>query len=152
MWTFQSVISLHVLKLGLNKSMHASDNEQRISKLQPKPPVLNMSGLRIWQGCEYARITQGAEYAWISHNALTIPQYVWICLNNAEYDSICRHILEKTEYWTCQNSECFWCNVCGTRVFGKYFIKNTRKRGSLRETYWSFSSEILLKLHFQWKI
>ena len=27
-------------------------------------PVLNMSGLRIWQGCEYARVTQGAEYAW----------------------------------------------------------------------------------------
>ena len=27
-------------------------------------PVLNMSGLRIWQGCEYARVTQGAECAW----------------------------------------------------------------------------------------
>ena len=25
------------------------------------PPVLNMPGLRIWQGCEYARVTQGAE-------------------------------------------------------------------------------------------
>ena len=28
-----------------------------------KPPVLNMPELRIWQGCEYARVTQGAEYA-----------------------------------------------------------------------------------------
>ena len=27
-----------------------------------KPPVLNMSGLKIWQGCEYARVTQGAGY------------------------------------------------------------------------------------------
>ena len=27
-----------------------------------KPPVLHMLGLRIWQGCEYARVTQGAEY------------------------------------------------------------------------------------------
>ena len=28
-----------------------------------KPPILNMLGLRIWQGCEYARATQGAEYS-----------------------------------------------------------------------------------------
>ena len=28
---------------------------------QGKSPVLSMSGLRIWQGCEYARNTQGAE-------------------------------------------------------------------------------------------
>ena len=27
------------------------------------PLVLNMPGLGIWQGCEYARITQGSEYA-----------------------------------------------------------------------------------------
>ena len=27
------------------------------------PPVLNMLGLRIWQGCEYASATRGAEYA-----------------------------------------------------------------------------------------
>ena len=26
-------------------------------------PVLNMSGLKIWQRCEYVRVTQGAEYA-----------------------------------------------------------------------------------------
>ena len=30
------------------------------------PPVLNMPGLDIWQGGEYARVTQGAEYALIS--------------------------------------------------------------------------------------
>ena len=29
-----------------------------------------MSGLEIWQGCEYTRVTQSAEYA------LKIPQYV----------------------------------------------------------------------------
>ena len=33
-----------------------------------KRPVLNMPGLRIWQGCEYAKVTQGAEYAWIILN------------------------------------------------------------------------------------
>ena len=33
------------------------------------PSVLNMPGeLRIWQGCEYARVTKGVEYAWISLN------------------------------------------------------------------------------------
>ena len=30
------------------------------------PPVLNMPGLDIWQGGEYARVTQAAEYALIS--------------------------------------------------------------------------------------
>ena len=43
------------------------------------PAVLNMLGLRMWQGCEYARVTQEAEYAWIT---LNMP-YVWICLNNS---------------------------------------------------------------------
>ena len=33
-----------------------------------EPPVLNILGLRIWQGCEYAVVTQGAEYAWVSLN------------------------------------------------------------------------------------
>ena len=33
---FQSIISLHMLKLGLNKSMCASDDEQGINKLWPK--------------------------------------------------------------------------------------------------------------------
>ena len=32
------------------------------------PPVLNMPGLRIQQGCEYARVRKGGEYAWISLN------------------------------------------------------------------------------------
>ena len=32
---FQSIISLHVLKLALNKSMRASDDEQGINKLRP---------------------------------------------------------------------------------------------------------------------
>ena len=37
-------------------------------KVLDKPPVLNMPGFRMWQGCEYVRVRQGAEYAWISHN------------------------------------------------------------------------------------
>ena len=32
---FQSIISLHALKLALNKSMRASDDEQVINKLRP---------------------------------------------------------------------------------------------------------------------
>ena len=32
-------------------------------KVLNKRSVLNMPGLRIWQGCEYARVAQGAEYA-----------------------------------------------------------------------------------------
>ena len=36
------------------------------------PLVLNMPGLTVWQGCEYARDTQGAENAWISLNMLNI--------------------------------------------------------------------------------
>ena len=31
-------------------------------------PVLNMSGLKIWQRCEYVRVTQGAEYALVKLN------------------------------------------------------------------------------------
>ena len=33
-----------------------------------KPPVPDMPGLRIWQGCKNPRVTQGAEYASISLN------------------------------------------------------------------------------------
>ena len=33
-----------------------------------KSLVLNMIGLKIWQGYGYARVTHGAEYAWISLN------------------------------------------------------------------------------------
>ena len=32
---FQSIISLHALKLALNKNMRASDDEQGINKLWP---------------------------------------------------------------------------------------------------------------------
>ena len=38
-------------------------------------------------------------------NALIVAQYVWLCLNNAEYHWICRHIPEKIENWICQNSD-----------------------------------------------
>ena len=37
--------------------------------------VLNIPGLRIWQGCKYVRVTPGTEYA------LIMPQYTWVCLN-----------------------------------------------------------------------
>ena len=33
---FYSIISFHALKLALNKSMHASDDEQGINKVWPK--------------------------------------------------------------------------------------------------------------------
>ena len=36
---FQSIISLHVLKLALDKSMRASDDEPVISKLRPYEPL-----------------------------------------------------------------------------------------------------------------
>ena len=36
-----------------------------------------MPGLRIWQGCEHARVTQGAG----SHN---IPEQALICLKNVQ--------------------------------------------------------------------
>ena len=62
-----------------------------------------MLGLKIWQGCEYARVTEGAEYAWIALNM----SYVLICLNNAYYDWICVyvHTPEKhsAEYTRIQN-------------------------------------------------
>ena len=44
-----------------------------------KPSVLNMPGLRIWQGCENEMVTQGAEYV------LVISQNARICFNNTEY-------------------------------------------------------------------
>ena len=36
LYNFQSITSLHVLKLALNKSTRASDNEQSINKLWPQ--------------------------------------------------------------------------------------------------------------------
>ena len=57
------------------------------------PPVLNMPGLRIGQGCEYERVTKGAKKAWI---IFKMPQCAGICLNNAEYASVCL------------NSKCVW--------------------------------------------
>ena len=49
-----------------------------------------MSGLRIWQGCEYARVTQGAEYVWMSQN---MPQY---SPNMREYALIRLDMIEYT--------------------------------------------------------
>ena len=59
-------------------------------KVLNEPPLLNMSGLRIWQSCEYVNVTQimgYTDYAWINlNNALIMSQYDWICLSNTEYD------------------------------------------------------------------
>ena len=41
-------------------------------------PVLNMTRLRIWQSCEYARVTQGAQIC------LNKPEYVLIMMNMVE--------------------------------------------------------------------
>lgn len=35
LWIFQSMISFHELKLGLNKSMQAADDKQGINNLRP---------------------------------------------------------------------------------------------------------------------
>ena len=43
-----------------------------------------MPGLRIWPGWVYTRVTEGCEYA------LIMPEYVGICLNSAEYASVCQ--------------------------------------------------------------
>ena len=36
---------------------------QKFHKVLNMPPVLNMQGLGIKEGCEYARVTQDPEYA-----------------------------------------------------------------------------------------
>ena len=47
--------------------------------------VLNMPGLWIWQGSEWARVTQGSKYAMIYLNMseydVNMPDYVWIFHN-----------------------------------------------------------------------
>ena len=54
------------------------------------PLVQYMPGVRIWQGCEYARVAQGAEYAWIS---LNMP---WLCPNIREFALITLNMIELT--------------------------------------------------------
>ena len=77
-------------------SEHARSTLHRVLN---KPPVLNMLGLRIWQGFECATVTQGAEYVLISLNtSYKVSQYIWIYVNNAELGWMCWHIPEK-HYW-----------------------------------------------------
>ena len=70
-----------------------------------KPPVLNMLGLRILQGCEYDAVTQGAEYAWTSLNipqkCINTHEYVLITLNIIEYVGIypIKRVLNIPEFW-----------------------------------------------------
>ena len=60
-------------------------------------------------GCEYVTVTQGAEYAWINLNMpYKLDISPWICLNSAEYASICLHIPEQTEFWICHDPEYVW--------------------------------------------
>ena len=47
---FYSIISFHALKLALNKSMYAYDNEQGINKLRPEyAATVNVESNQIWQ-------------------------------------------------------------------------------------------------------
>ena len=39
------------------------------------PPVLNMPGLGIWQGCEYPRVTKSAECLNKPEYVLAMPRY-----------------------------------------------------------------------------
>ena len=41
LWNLKLIISLHALKLALNKSMRASGNEQGINKLRPNLVLIN---------------------------------------------------------------------------------------------------------------
>ena len=88
-------------------------------------------------------ICEGFAGCWICLNkpkyTLIMSQYGWICLNNTENDWICQHLLEKTECWICQDSECAWCRGSGRggigvklEHFDKHFVKNTRKK------FWEF--------------
>ena len=52
-----------------------------------------MPGLRIWQGCEHARVTQGAG----SHN---IPEQALICLKNVQNCLNMREYAENEYDWT----------------------------------------------------
>ena len=58
-----------------------------------------------------------------SEYALVISQYMWIFLNNAEYDWIYGHIPEKNMNGIYQNSQ-FWILV---RILKKYFTKRLPK-------------------------
>ena len=85
------------VRIWLNNALWQSSEygQSTFLRVLNKLPLLNMPGLWILQGFEYARVTQGTEYA-------------WICLNNTEYDWIWRHI---PVCRICQNSECVWCST-----------------------------------------
>ena len=65
---------------------------QRVLNMHQVP---NIPMLWIWQGCGYAKVTQGACWIYLNtpQHVLIMPQYAWICLNNAEYAWICLQIL-----------------------------------------------------------
>ena len=58
------------------------------------PLVLNVPGLEMWWGCEYAKVTDDPEYFWICVNnasvCVNMPWYLWICLNIPEYTWVIR--------------------------------------------------------------
>ena len=63
----------------------------------------NKSRLWICEGCKGCLIyLNKPEYA------LIMPQYAWICFNDAEYAWICLHIPEQKEFLICPNFECAW--------------------------------------------
>ena len=55
--------ALNMTVYGLIMSYGSEYAWSTFHRVLNKSPVLNMLGLKIWQGCEYSRFTQGAEYA-----------------------------------------------------------------------------------------
>ena len=58
-------------------------------------PVLNMPGLGIWQGFEYARVTKSAEYAKFFFEKKTLAQ-VFSC----EFYEISKNAFSTEQLWT----------------------------------------------------
>ena len=113
-----------------------------------------MPGIRIWQGCEYARVTQGAEYAWISLNMswLCLMQYIaeshctnyWAVIDTEVYsehfkthkmDSFAKRIMPECRHTTRKGRGGFM----ELGHFSKHFVKNTRKKDPTGKNFGVFS-------------
>ena len=98
------------------------------------PLVLNMPGLRVWQGCEYARVTQGADMSkfWMSHSVQLL--YKLLSNHRDRYSEHCQTFkIERSRNFS--------------RHFDKHFVKNKKKRPR-RVTFFKIFSWVLFKLHF----
>ena len=61
MQAFHKVLNIPESGQIMPHSRVLNKHSQRFTGLLKKPPIVNMARLRIWQGCEYARVTKGAE-------------------------------------------------------------------------------------------